>query len=246
MDARELEEYGLTNSEARVYLILLEGGQQKNGEIIRQSGLQSSSVYNTLSSLMQKGIVSYVMQGKVKLFQAEKPETFLALLEEKSRKFREMLPKLQRVEGRKQNMKTAKVYEGIGGLKTVYENLLMEMHRGEGYCFFQFAAEKIATKRAQLFYRTYHLKRDAKGVNVRGLATEDAQVAMKGIFEGLKHVQLRYMYGSFLPTGTVIYHDKVIVIDWEAKEPTCFMIQSRTVADSYMTLFEEKWKEARK
>ncbi|VVB58718.1 HTH-type sugar sensing transcriptional regulator TrmBL1 [Candidatus Anstonella stagnisolia] len=245
MDAEILEEYGLSNSEARVYLILLENGQQKSGEIIRESGLQSSSVYNTLSALMQKGIVSYVMEGKVKLFQAEKPETFLALLEEKGRKFREMLPKLQRVEGRRQNMKTAKVYEGLGGLKTVYENVLSEMQKGEEYFFFQFAAEKIAEKRAMLFYRTYHSRRDAKGVRVRGLATVEAKPPMREIFEGFKHVKLRYVNGSFLPTGTVIYHDKVVVIDWEAKEPTCFLIQSKTVAESYKELFEEKWKVAR-
>ena len=71
---------GLSNAEAKIYLALLELGSSKTGRIIDRTKLQSSTVYHVLGSLVEKGIVSHILQGKVKHYNAEPPEAFLNFL----------------------------------------------------------------------------------------------------------------------------------------------------------------------
>ena len=61
-----LQEIGFTKAEATVYLNLLKLGKTKSGSIIKLSGLQSSVVHNALNTLIDKGFVSYVLEGKIK------------------------------------------------------------------------------------------------------------------------------------------------------------------------------------
>ncbi|MFA5106270.1 MAG: helix-turn-helix domain-containing protein [Candidatus Micrarchaeia archaeon] len=244
MDSKLLEEFGLTTAEARVYLALLEGGQSKTGAIIGATGMQSSTVYGALSSLLAKGLASYVIIGKVRHFHAEPPDSFMLFLDEKKQKFAELLPSLRRL-GQKTGaeQKSAKVFSGIKGLKTAFNDIYISMQPGEDYCFFQMAAEDIAKKDISLFFRSWHARRSEKGVNVRGLATMAAKPAVKRIFRGLKHSRLRYV-DEFLPTGTVVYKDKTLLVDF-SKTPAAFMIQSRAIADSYRRMFDSKWKTAK-
>jgi len=64
MDTQILEDLGLTNAEIRVYVALLELGSSSAGKIIEKSGLQNSVVHRALNSLIEKGLISYIKEGK--------------------------------------------------------------------------------------------------------------------------------------------------------------------------------------
>lgn len=245
MDSSVLEEMGLTSAEARIYLALLENGPSKTGEIIRLSKLQSSTVYHSLGALMQKGLASSILTGKTKQFIAQNPESFLTFLHEKEKKFADILPSLKKIESRKENARGARFYEGMRGLRSAYDDVLQTMKKGEEYYFFQIPSYQISDKRIFLFFRNYHLKRSGMGINVRGLALQDARRTMKDIYFDLPHTQTRFVK-EFLPTGLVVYKDKVMTIDLAEKEPVAIIIQSKGIADSYRRFFDEKWKGARK
>ena len=55
-----LEELGLSNAEAKIYLTLLELGPSKTGKIIDKTKLQSSTIYHLLGTLIEKGLISYI------------------------------------------------------------------------------------------------------------------------------------------------------------------------------------------
>lgn len=241
MDIGALEEFGLSTAEAKIYVALLEWGLSKTGKIIDATKLQSSTVYHVLGSLVEKGLVSYIYKGKIKLYQAESPESLLVFLEEKKRKLMELLPELKEKEQLSKQKQTAKVYEGVKGLQTAYNNILESMHRGEEYYFFQFPRYKLKNKTIITFFRNYHLKRSAKGIRVKGLASQDTCDIMKEVYT-LPHTKIRYLT-ECLPTVMVIYNNKVIMLEWEDR-PTAFVIQSDAIAHSYKKFFEEKWKQA--
>src|SRR3990167_8430777 len=98
MDTSILEDMGLSNAEAKIYVALLELGQSKTGRIIDVTKLQSSTVYHVLGSLVEKGIASYILKGKTKHYQAESPEALLAFLEDKKRTLNEIMPELKEKE----------------------------------------------------------------------------------------------------------------------------------------------------
>ena len=243
MDPKRLSEYGLTEAEARTYLALLQTGRAKSGAIMKATGLQSSTVYNALPALVQKGLVSFVHMGKVKHYSAEPPESLQFFMEEKKRKLGEMMPLLKRMEASgKQEQKSARVFEGFKGLKIAFNDVYLAMKPGEEYCFFQVSREDISRRRIQLFFRNWHRRRSAKGIKVKGLSVNGTREAMEGIYD-LPHTRVRFV-DDFLPTATVVYKDKTLLLDL-SDPPSAYLIQSQKIADSFRLLFDAKWKGAR-
>jgi sugar-specific transcriptional regulator TrmB len=243
MDTYILEEMGLSNAEAKIYLALLELGSTTTGKIIDKTKLQSSTVYHILGSLAEKGLITYILKGKIKYFQAEKPETFLAFLEDKKRKFRNILPELREKQAIGKQNQTARVYEGVNGLRTAFYDILDTMKKGEEYYFFTAPMNKLFYKNLVTFFRNYHQKRVEKGILAKGLTTIKSKKIIKDIFKGIKLVRIKYI-GDFAPTGVVIYANKLITWDWQ-DIPTAFVIESQPIAESYKRFFEKKWKTAK-
>ena len=244
MDPKSLAEFGLTEAEARVYLALLQTGKAKSGAIIKATSLQSSTVYNALPALVQKGVVSYVHAGKMKYFSAEPPESLQLFLEEKKRRLSEMLPDLKKLEAQGvREQKSARVFEGFKGLSSAFNDVYLTMKKGEEYCFFQMAADALAEKQVSFFFRKWHLRRSNAGILAKGLAVERTRKPMEYIFKGLPHTELRFV-DDFMPTGMVVYKNKVMLLDF-AGTPTAFQIQSQSIADSFRRVFNAKWKTAR-
>ncbi|MBU1270375.1 MAG: helix-turn-helix domain-containing protein [Nanoarchaeota archaeon] len=80
-----LEDLGLSEAEAKVYLALLETGSTLAGPIIKKTGLHRGTTYQILQRLIEKGLVSYVIKAGKRYFEATDPNRFLAILKEKER-----------------------------------------------------------------------------------------------------------------------------------------------------------------
>ncbi len=242
MDLRVLEELGLSTAEAKIYVALLETGSSKTGKIIDRTKLQSSTVYHVLGSLVEKGLVSYILRGKIKFYQAESPDSLKLFLDEKLRKLNELLPELKEKEKISKHKQNAKVYDGLNGLKTAFNDILTSLDAGDEYYFFQVPKENLFNEQVTLFFRNYHLKRSEKRIKVRGLAVHSAKKKVKEIFKDIPNTNIKYLK-EFTPSGVVIYKNKVITLDWD-DVPTAFVIQSDAVAISYERFFLQKWKKA--
>jgi len=240
---KTLQELGLTNAEAKIYLALLDLGSSKTGEIINLTKLQSSTIYHTLEILLEKGLITYILEGKTKKYQAENPETILSFLEEKKRKIIKILPSLkarQKVISKKQ---TAKVFEGLNGLKVAFEDMLNSLKKGEEYYFFQIPPKGFENEEIITFLRNYHLKRAEKGIKIKGLAIKDTKENVQEIFKDIKNSQIKYV-DEFLPCGITIYKNKITLIDLDRK-PSAITIESKSIADSYREFFLEKWEQTK-
>ncbi|MDA3836231.1 MAG: hypothetical protein PF542_01275 [Nanoarchaeota archaeon] len=234
-----LQELGLTNAESKIYLALLELGSSKTGEIINQTKLQSSTIYHTLDLLVKKGLITYILEGKIKKYQAEPPETIISFLEEKKKKIIKILPQLkakQKIISKKQ---TAKIFEGLNGLKSAFDDILNSLKSGEEYYFFQVHPQGFENEKIKTFLRNYHLKREEKGIKIKGLASKETKQYVKEVFMGFKHSQIKYV-DEFLPTGITIYKNKMIFIDLDSN-PSAITIESKSLADSYRQFFLDKW-----
>ncbi|MBR9699613.1 hypothetical protein GOV09_04110 [Candidatus Woesearchaeota archaeon] len=241
MDLRILEEIGLSEAEAKIYLALIRLGQSKTGRIIDVTKLQSSTVYHVLGSLIEKGIVTYIHKGKIKFYQAESPNILLSFLNEKKKKISNIIPELNEMEKLSRTKQNAKIYEGIKGIQAAFNDILEVMKKGEEYYFFQFPYEKLQNEQVLLFLRNFHLKRVEKGIKVKGIASPKCKHLMKEIYK-LSDTDLRYL-DSPAPTVVVIYKNKILQLDW-GEVPTAFTIQSKTIYNSHKQFFLEKWSKA--
>src|SRR5689334_22685697 len=71
---KELEDIGLSEKEARVYLAALELGRTTAEKLATQAKVNRSTTYVQLESLMQKGLMSTYVEGKKTYFAPESPE----------------------------------------------------------------------------------------------------------------------------------------------------------------------------
>ena len=243
MDIRVIEELGLSTAESRVYIALLEVGQSASGKIIDRTKLQSSTVYHVLGSLVEKGIVSYIFKGKVKYFSAESPQSLLLFLDEKKKKFLDVIDELEEMEKIGRKKQTAKVYEGFKGVRAAFNDVLETVKKGEEYYFFYSQYANLDDSPTYLFFRSYHLDREEKGIKVKGLTMEKGRKTVKKVFAGLKNASVKYTE-DLTPSGIVIYGDKVLTNDF-SDIPTAFVIESKAIADSYKKFFLEKWEKAK-
>jgi sugar-specific transcriptional regulator TrmB len=244
MDTRILENVGFSKAESTIYLALLELGSCTTGKIISKTNLRSSTIYHCIETLLSKGIISYIMKGKIKYFQAENPEILIKILKDKEEEVNTIIPLLKSKQSKTLKKNSAKIYIGLNGLKTAFEDILSTLKKGDTYYFFQLSKQVISNDKINLFFRNYHLKRAEKGINVKGIATNDCKEVISDIFKNILNSEIRYVT-EFLPNGVIIYKDKLIILDGE-KEILAVVIESNSIFESYKNFFEDKWKIAKK
>ena len=85
-----LFEVGLSFSEAKVYLALLEKGISQVGEIVKLSGVPQQKIYYVLQKLLNRGLCSLI-PGKVKKYKAENPSIGIGNFIDKTQKQMDIL-----------------------------------------------------------------------------------------------------------------------------------------------------------
>ncbi|MEK6887025.1 MAG: helix-turn-helix domain-containing protein [Nanoarchaeota archaeon] len=242
MNIEPLEEIGLTKAEIKVYLALLELGLTTAGGIIRKSGLQSSVVHNSINNLVKKGFVSYILKGKIKHYQTIDPRNINEFIENKKRKFNEILPELilKQKLGKVRTETYAEVYEGSKGLFNALIETIKDAKPKEEYLFF---AVGIEHPDAQRFFERYDHTRKLKHLVVKGVA----DVSLRPVLaERQRKKLLDARYVDFpIPIGMTIFRDEIIIIDWGEK-PVGMLIRSKQIANNYRKLFYDIWNKGKK
>lgn len=120
----DLEKIGLDKKECQVYLALLELGSANIGQIAKKSGVKRTTVYDILDSLKEKGLLGQTKSKNHTLFFAENPEKLERQIEEKKKIIQKVMPELLSIANRMEKKPKIKFFEGISGIKEVYEDTL--------------------------------------------------------------------------------------------------------------------------
>ena len=112
MDLKILEDAGLTNTEAKVYLMLVKAGSSLAGNISRETGIHRRSVYDAVERLIEKGLVSFITTNNRKYFQAEDPKRLMDMLKEKEDTLGMAMPELDALMRSAPESKETAFYKG--------------------------------------------------------------------------------------------------------------------------------------
>lgn len=136
-----LQNLGLTEKEAGVYLALLQMGQGSAYAISSKSGIKKPTTYVILDELRQKGLVLKVPRVKKQLFIAKSPEEFFSAAKERLNMAEDVLPEIMAMaEGKKPKVKTL-YYEGVSGAKEALNYRIKEMQGKELVGFYASAQD---------------------------------------------------------------------------------------------------------
>jgi|SRR3989344_666623 len=234
MDTSLLEDIGLSKGEIKVYLTLLNLGNTKVGYIIEKSGMASSAVHNAINTLIEKGLVFYIKKGKIKFYQAASPNQIVNFIEEKKKKFQEILPQLLEKQQIKKESQEAEIFEGTKGVLTMLNILIEDTKKGDEYCFFaSYLNEK--NEEVQQFFKKYDIKRKDKGLIIKGLAPKE----LKLLFIDRKSLKMKYTEFP-IPHGISICKNKIAFISWGEK-PIGYLIKSEQISQMFKEFFNNLW-----
>ncbi|MDD5192350.1 MAG: helix-turn-helix domain-containing protein [Candidatus Nanoarchaeia archaeon] len=249
MDTKALEAVGFTKGEVKVYLSLLKLGETTTGRIIEKSKITGSKVYEILNKLIEKGLASYIIKEKTKYFQATSPRRLLDYVNKKQEEFidekkeiEHILPELELIQKTKQKIQSSQIFEGYEGVKTVFSLILDSLKPSEEYYAFSLG-EELRNENIMLFLQNYHIKRIAKRIKVKIIANLSEKSLFKGLYR-LKGLEVRY-YKDSVPLGVFIFKDYIATFTFKEK-PTCFLIKSEQISNSYKNFFESLWKLAKR
>jgi len=246
-----LQELGLTDGEARVYVALLEVGKSTVGPIIKKSKISPSKVYDVLSRLVKKGIVTSVIGGKTRFYRALPPKRLKILiddlgelynnqLEHREKVLESVIPVLEFQLKGDQN-EYAEILEGVRGIKTFFEMLMEELKPGE--TGFVLGYTKYAGELFDEYFIDYNERLRKKGIKARVIFEYDAWFRKKRT--GRPHADYRYLPKTVKASAFIgIYHDKIGIMIVTEKQKLCILISNQEIADSYKQYFEFMWKQS--
>ena len=93
----QLEAIGLTNGEARIYKALCEMGVSSVGPICDLSKVHRSIIYQILEKLIDKGIVSVIVEEGTKRYQAASPKMLLHFVEQEQKELEDKKKNLMEI-----------------------------------------------------------------------------------------------------------------------------------------------------
>ena len=225
-----MDKIGFSPNEIKIYLTLNDHGSTKAGKIAKLAKVDRSSCYNSLKSLLEKGLVSYVLIGKVKWFQATGQKRLLDYLKEQKEEVKEILPELHarhkaaKIEGQ------VRLFKGIKGIKTIFLDIARTKEDN-----FVFGSEGQFSKRMPEFALQFErLKKEGrirtKLLLRQGRKEFDSATSEHRFLSGVKES----------PAVTNIYGNKIAIVMWTVP-PIGIMISSKEISRSYSNFFDILW-----
>lgn len=134
-----LQNYGLSQKEARVYLTVLELWTSVASTIARRAELNRVTTYTLLEDMKRDGIVNETAKDGIKYYSVISPNTLLKQLEYKYESFKEKVPELLAMAEKFGNKPKVQFYDGANGLKLLFKEIILSwevMPAGEPFLTF--------------------------------------------------------------------------------------------------------------
>lgn len=166
-----LKNLGLNEKEAKVYLSLLQIGKATAYAVTKHCGLKKPTTYVVLDNLIEKGLVNRVPRAKIMHYIAISPEDFFSIAESRIINARTALPELKALSRGGEYKVNVAYYEGLGGIKEMYNKILKTMGNKEVVGFYAHA--KHAPSGLTDYWEEWTEERLKKNIKVRGITPKD-------------------------------------------------------------------------
>jgi HTH-type transcriptional regulator, sugar sensing transcriptional regulator len=242
-----LTKSGLSANESKVFLVLLELGRGTVTQITRKAGLNRTTGYDILDNLVTKGLASISGKEPKQEYIAESPDKIIFLLEKEIDDKKEKLGELKRILPEMKSLHNVagrpkvRFYEGVQGLKDVYEDTLTSSEPIRAYA----SVDDMHTGLPN-YFPEYYQRRAGKGIDIRAIIP-DTPIGRerKRLDSKEKRETALVPKDKFDFTPEInIYDNKVMIASW--REKLGIIIESAEIADAMKKIYELAWAEAKR
>lgn len=240
MNTEILKDLGLTNTEIKVYITLLELGSSLASKLSQSAKVERAVTYHILEKLIRKGLVSYVVRENRKYFSATEPEKLKDLIKEKEASLNELIPELSKLKNSTEQPLSVEVFRGQEGFKTIMEDLIRDK---KPYYIIGYTGK--GPEIAKYWY-THWNKRRSKNKVYRYLLIhkgDEAMVALKYPLTKYRILPEEVIHEA--KTSTIIYGEDKMVLFLPLKEFAGIRIKNKEMYSSYKDYFDILWKKSK-
>ncbi len=248
-----IEDLGLSNKEARVYIACLSLGSSPVQRIADQAGIKRVTAYVILESLASLGLVSQSIWGKKTVFAAESPANLKRFLDKREKELAEqkqgfirILPQLEGLKSSPKDSPNAKVYDTIDGIRTIM-NIFLEQGRrpGAGAAYGISNLDQLYEYFPEFESANANPQRAEAGIRSRFIYTSVKGPVLKDTDEQRIRESRWLPHDKFPVSGdfTVIGND-IMMLSLNPANRIGITISSKELADGLRAIFEVAWEAA--
>jgi len=233
METEALKRLGFSESEIKIYLVLVKLGKANVTRLAGESGVHRTNIYSILDKLKEMGLVSDITEEGKRMFKISDPSNLLNYLKESEEAIQELIPDLKSIQETVKEKIEVEVFQGEKGMKSAFKDIVRTKKEVVG-----FGMTGQLRKYMPIFAMQWVRDIKKAKINNRYIYVEGTQIE-EPFFNA------RMLSKEFAtPVSTQIYGDKILISIWE---PTfvAILIKSKEVADNYKKYFELLWKIAK-
>jgi len=240
---KELENLGLSKEEAKVYLAVLELKTSYVSLIASRAKVKRENCYYILDRLHKRGFVSYYIHKKIKYFSAESPKKFVNYFEDKLFEARQIIPELMVIHQSALNRPKIHFFDGMEGIKTVFEETLETKEELLGYTdlkamqslfpsYLEYYFDKIVETKIKVRLLSPTSNEGLK-FREKYYKSEEAKELVEILFINPEEFDFK--------NQILIYENKVAIISLKEEELIGVLLESETVADTQRAIYNLSW-----
>lgn len=249
----KLCQIGFTPNESRIYLELLRLGPQAVSVIAKRIRLNRSTAYTVLKALEKKGIVACHMNGSIKFFSANDPNSLIGYIDRKCKTFTyyrgqllTAIPKFRRVVDKYAFKKPVVSYfDGLEGVQYVMDDALNALDSLRSYQSLSCWVDP-GIKDFLIEFRA--LRPIDKQIPVRMIVPDTKEVraffkrgkSKKPDFNDILYISDDDSLAAF-GSGMNIYNNKVSFLYLDKGDEYGVVIESDEIAEMHKKMFDMAW-----
>lgn len=227
-----LQQVGLTEAEAKLYITLLSSGEATASELAKKTATNRTFTYDRLSRLVNLGLASHIVKDNKRYFKAAEPSQFVSLLKEKETQLQSILPELEAIRAKKVTGPQVTVFSSQKGVQTALNLILREKKP-----VFMHGSLLSFQNTMKQGFEVWNQRRIKEKIHMRLLTSEDiGNINMK--LDNLEMEELPEEEKTAITTLT--FGNKTIIAFW-SDVPVAIFIESGEIAKNNVAFFNAIW-----
>jgi len=232
-----LQTYGFTDKEARVYLTCLELGTSLASTVARRAEVNRGTTYSILQDFKRRWIANEIVKKELKYFSVMKPELLFRREEEKYEHLKSSLPSLLAITERFGNRPKTQFFEGLEGLKKVFEDILLTgKDMTTPYLSF-IGTDDMDNRVEEYITKEFAVQRAKLKIKTKAILSMDTSLYME--YYKKNHTVLIIEEPVFdLGNEIVVYgNNKIAILMYDKEEMSWVIIESHTLYNGLTNIF---------
>ncbi len=235
-----LQEIGLSEKEAQIYLALLQVDNESIQDLSKRTSINRTTVYPVLETLEKKGLVSEIQIGKKTHYEAAPPErleTFVerqkVVLEERAGRLKDIIPQIKSVQREKGERPIVKYFDGRDGAISAYEDFYSFEGTSPKEGFFALNSDLLNEVFSEQEFEKFRKIR--KGKNINAFVVYNRKDGPKDFENSSKQIHLPSEYP--ISCDMAVIDDKVI-ISTLGENVSSVLLKSKDIAQTFKSIIK--------